>query len=157
MLNPNFQNANASLTQICKTMCDICLKNVFVPFKCLIHRIGLLPCLTDLRVWVLTRSVHLTNMCVLYVIHTHQVPGTGSPVPSPLPTGWQRAAGDSGAAGWAQLRFVPPATCLPAPRAHGPPPPPAGSSPRLPVSSALADWARSDSESPHLQKMTALW
>ena len=86
-------------------------------------------------------------------MHTHQVPGTGSPAPSPLPRGWQRAAGGSGAAGWARLRFFPQATGLPSPPARGPPLPPAGSSPRSPASSALADWAHSDSESPHLQKV----
>lgn len=90
---------------------------------------------------------------LLCVVHTHRVPGTGSRVPSPLPRGWQRVAGGSGAAGWARLRSVPPATGRPAPPAHGPPLPPAGSSPKSPASSALADWAHSDSESPHLWKV----
>lgn len=90
----------------------------------------------------------------LGITHTHQVPETGSRAPSLPPRGWQRAAGGSGAAGWAQLPSVPPASGRRGPPALGPPPPPAGSSPGSPASSAWAGSARWDSGSPHLWPKT---
>lgn len=40
----------------------------------------------------------ISLMCVLLVVHTHQAPRIGNHVPAPLPRGWQRVAGGSGAA-----------------------------------------------------------